>query len=56
MSGRNVDLDGIDTVRGPTIATIPVRIRLDRGLTPLEYLKRVQDEGVAVMPHEQYGL
>jgi amino acid adenylation domain-containing protein len=56
MSGRNVGLKDIDFVRGPTIATIPVRIPLDPNVTISEFLHRVQEMAVRVMPYEHYGL
>ncbi|PWY82054.1 acetyl-CoA synthetase-like protein [Aspergillus heteromorphus CBS 117.55] len=56
MSGRNVGLKDIDSVRGPTITTIPVRVRLDLSVTVAEFLQTVQEEAVTMMPYEHYGL
>ncbi|PYH49275.1 acetyl-CoA synthetase-like protein [Aspergillus saccharolyticus JOP 1030-1] len=56
MSGRNVGLKGIDCVRGPTIATIPVRVQLDPNVTVAGFLQKVQEEAVKVMPYEHHGL
>ncbi|PYH86696.1 acetyl-CoA synthetase-like protein [Aspergillus uvarum CBS 121591] len=56
MSGRNVELTGIDSVRGPTIATIPVRVRLDPNVTVADFLHTVQEETITMMPYEHHGL
>ena len=56
MSGRNVGLKGIDLVRGPTIATIPVRVQLDPNVPVAVFLQKVQKEAVKVMPYEHHGL
>ena len=56
LNGRNVDLDGISKVLGPTITTVPVRIRICPEETLVEYLQRVQDHYVEMMPHEHMGL
>ena len=57
VNGRTLAVDGIEDMAGPSIATIPVRVRLPvAGTTVDEYLKMVQDESAAAMPHEQIGL
>ncbi|KAL9588991.1 MAG: hypothetical protein Q9203_002206, partial [Teloschistes exilis] len=56
VSGRNAAVTGIDEMTGPTIATVPVRIRLKPDTTVDECLRAVQAESVAMIPFEQTGL
>ncbi|RSL52254.1 hypothetical protein CEP54_011029 [Fusarium duplospermum] len=55
-SGRTVPLPGIDTLIGPTLATIPRRLRPVREQDVQAYLQQVQGESIRSMPWEQYGL
>ncbi|KAJ3460336.1 hypothetical protein MRS44_011203 [Fusarium solani] len=55
-SGRTVPVPGIDTLIGPTLATIPRRLRLVREHGVQSYLQKVQGEAIRSMPWEQYGL
>ncbi|KAF4447795.1 nonribosomal peptide synthetase [Fusarium austroafricanum] len=56
VSGRNAHLDGIDQLSGPTLATLPVRIKLPMGKSVREGLAQVHDQFVNMIPHEQTGL
>ncbi|KAF2089768.1 hypothetical protein K490DRAFT_15127, partial [Saccharata proteae CBS 121410] len=56
VHGRNAPLDGIETVMGPTIAAIPVRVRFDREEPVQKLLFRVQAESSEMIPHEALGL
>ncbi|EEU43520.1 uncharacterized protein NECHADRAFT_82887 [Fusarium vanettenii 77-13-4] len=55
-SGRTVPVLGIDTLIGPTLATIPRRLRPAREQEVQSYLHQVQGEAIQSMPWEQYGL
>jgi amino acid adenylation domain-containing protein len=55
-SGRTVPVPGIDTLIGPTLATIPRRLRPVREHGVQSYLQKVQGEAIRSMPWEQYGL
>lgn len=55
-SGRTVPVPGIDTLIGPTLATIPRRLRPVREQEVQSYLQKVQGEAIRSMPWEQYGL
>ncbi|KAJ4328811.1 hypothetical protein N0V84_000821 [Fusarium piperis] len=55
-SGRTVPLPGIDTLIGPTLATIPRRLRPVQEQTVECYIRQVQDETTRSTPWEQYGL
>ncbi|KAL8826241.1 MAG: hypothetical protein Q9191_003926, partial [Dirinaria sp. TL-2023a] len=57
LSGRNVPVDDIDQMMGPTITTVPVRIALPEGNVLIEkYLENVQHQATTMMPYEQVGL
>ncbi|KAI3323648.1 acetyl-CoA synthetase-like protein [Xylariaceae sp. AK1471] len=56
LSGRNAPLIHIENVCGPTITTVPVRVRIDERQSIGSFLKNLQDEAVAMMPHEHHGL
>jgi hypothetical protein len=56
VSGRPPELDGVESMVGLFINTVPVRVRLD----PLESLSglvvRAQDQQAGMMPHQYLGL
>ncbi|KAJ4129080.1 Nonribosomal peptide synthetase chry1 [Fusarium equiseti] len=56
VSGRNANLNGIDQVSGPTLATLPVRIRLQTETSVGESLAKIQAEFIDMIPYEQTGL
>lgn len=56
LSGRNVPLPGIESICGPTITTVPVRVHVRKDEAIGSFLQSLQDETVAMMPHEHYGL
>ncbi|KAJ5900124.1 hypothetical protein N7495_004868 [Penicillium taxi] len=56
VSGRNANINGIDRLSGPTLATLPVRIKLRTDRPVHEGLSQVQDQFVNMMPYEQTGL
>ena len=57
VSGRQAALPNIDSMAGPMIATVPVRVRLQRNtLTVGEYLERIQEQSSEMIPFEQHGL
>lgn len=47
---------GIERMTGPTIATVPVRVRLESGVTAAKLLSQVQLQATDIVPHEQFGL
>ncbi|KAL8760972.1 MAG: hypothetical protein Q9184_002869 [Pyrenodesmia sp. 2 TL-2023] len=55
ISGRNVPLDGVESIVGPCVNIIPVRIALAPKITALELLRKVQSQQVAGMPYESLG-
>ncbi|KAM3513247.1 hypothetical protein MY11210_003113 [Beauveria gryllotalpidicola] len=56
VSGRTAPVDRIDDIIAPTIATVPVRIKLPKDQTVWEYLKETQRQSMEMMPFEQAGL
>lgn len=44
VSGRAIDLDGVDEIIGCLIETVPVRVRIEPDSTPMELLSRVHTE------------
>ena len=56
VSGRNANIDSIDQISGPTLATLPVRVRLQTEASVNTSLAQVQGEFVEMIPYEQTGL
>ncbi|KAL8789558.1 MAG: hypothetical protein Q9195_006785 [Heterodermia aff. obscurata] len=56
MSGRSVPVPGITDMMGPTIATMPVRIRVNQEQKLQAFLDMIQNQATEMTPHEQYSL
>lgn len=57
LAGRNLALDGVDNMMGPTITTVPVRVAVPKeGTTIQDLLMKVQDQSIAAIEYEQFGL
>ncbi|KAF2106754.1 hypothetical protein BDV96DRAFT_654318 [Lophiotrema nucula] len=57
LAGRNLALDGIDNMMGPTITTVPVRVLAPKeGITVQQFLENVQGQSIASIDHEHFGL
>ncbi|KAK8064710.1 Amino acid adenylation [Apiospora phragmitis] len=56
VSGRQSAVQGVEKMTGPTIATVPVRITLDKSKTVEELLLQVQGQVIDTTPFEQTGL
>ncbi|RHZ67355.1 uncharacterized protein CDV56_109100 [Aspergillus thermomutatus] len=56
VSGRQADVSGIENMTGPTIATVPLRVAVDRSKTVRELLQQVQLQAAEMMPFEQVGI
>ncbi|KAG5660295.1 hypothetical protein KAF25_003817 [Fusarium avenaceum] len=54
--GRTIPLPGAELIEGPILATVPVRIRLDRTATVQEFLRAIQEQSVARAAHEHLGI
>ena len=57
LSGRTVPVPGISSINGPTITTVPVRVRLGGGDTTVSHLlTEVHSQATDTMPFEHTGL
>lgn len=56
ISGRNAPVDCIESIEGPTLATVPVRLHLSPDARAVDFLRHVQDHFTGMMPYEQTGL
>ncbi|KAK7991221.1 Nonribosomal peptide synthetase 13 [Apiospora saccharicola] len=56
VAGRKAPVAGIERIAGPTIATVPVRVKLDSGVDVMKLLSAVQSQATDMIPHEQAGL
>ncbi|OQE20976.1 hypothetical protein PENFLA_c015G04071 [Penicillium flavigenum] len=54
--GRSAPVRGIETMAAPTIATIPLRVLLDRDVTVSQALADLQERAMQRIPFEQVGL
>ena len=54
--GRSVPVRGIETMAGPTIATIPLSVSIDGNATVSKGLVDLQERMVKLGPYEQVGL
>lgn len=55
ISGRNVAVEGVESIVGPCLNILPVRITIDPTWTALDLLRRIQNQQVASMPFESLG-
>ncbi|UKZ76914.1 Nonribosomal peptide synthetase 4 [Trichoderma virens FT-333] len=56
LTGRDIPLLGVEGVVGPLIATVPIRIRIDRTRSINDYLKAVQQAIIARTPYQHMGM
>jgi amino acid adenylation domain-containing protein len=57
LAGRNLALEGIDNLMGPTITTVPVRVAVPKeGITIKDFLVKVQENSIAAIEYEHFGL
>lgn len=56
LSGRDVPLAGIEELVGPTLTTLPRRIRIDRSMSVENMLADVQTQLNDAIPHQFTGL
>jgi len=55
IAGRQVHIPDIETVVGPCVNFMPVRVRVSSNLTNLELVKEIQADLVSAIPHESLG-
>ncbi|KAL6810532.1 acetyl-CoA synthetase-like protein [Trichoderma camerunense] len=56
LTGRDIPLLGVEGVIGPLIATVPIRIRIDRTKSVNDYLKAVQQAILSRTPYQHMGM
>jgi amino acid adenylation domain-containing protein len=56
QTGRSVPIQGISDTIGPTITTVPLRIRVGGEMLLPQFLRAVQDQSTDMMRHEHMGL
>ncbi|KAL4880715.1 hypothetical protein BJY04DRAFT_218872 [Aspergillus karnatakaensis] len=56
LSGRNANIPDIDKLVGPTLATVPVLLNINRSQTVREYLRATQTYFTEIIPHQHIGL
>ncbi|EWC46357.1 hypothetical protein DRE_04300 [Drechslerella stenobrocha 248] len=56
VSGRQSAVPGIESIAGPTIATVPLRIKLNQTDGVYGLLGQVQQQAMDMLPFEQTGL
>ncbi|KAJ5673087.1 AMP-dependent synthetase/ligase [Penicillium longicatenatum] len=56
VMGRKAPIQGTERIAGPTIATVPIRVRIPTDATISQFLQSVQDQERDMIPHEHMGL
>ena len=56
VTGRDAPLPGIADMIGPTLATIPTRLLIDREMSVDAFLRSVQEQSAEAMPYQYAGL
>ncbi|KAI9372444.1 hypothetical protein BJX61DRAFT_507131, partial [Aspergillus egyptiacus] len=56
VSGRQMPVARIQDIIGPTIATVPVRVRLNWGTSIGDFARGLQHQATEMIPFEQVGL
>ncbi|KAH6876441.1 hypothetical protein B0T10DRAFT_585614 [Thelonectria olida] len=56
LSGRDIALDSVDDILGPTLTTVPSRIQIDRDATVGHFLKTLHKQAIEVIPYQHAGL
>lgn len=56
VSGRHASVPGLDATPGLVVATVPVRVRIDRKKSMASFLKDIQMQASEMVAYEQFGL
>ena len=56
VTGRDAPVAGIADMIGPTLATIPTRLTIDREMSIDTFLRSVQEQSAETMPYQYAGL
>nr|UVI57902.1 non-ribosomal peptide synthetase [Aspergillus elegans] len=55
-TGRSAPVEGVENLVGPTLATVPFRVRINSDISVANALESVQSDSASIIPHEQRGL
>lgn len=56
LTGRDIPLPGVESIVGPLIATIPIRVQVRRSSSVESYLQTVQQTVLARTPYQHMGM
>lgn len=56
LTGRDVPMEGVESIVGPLIATIPVRVHINRATSVEAYLQTIQQGMLARTPYQHMGM
>ncbi|KAL9477702.1 hypothetical protein ACSS6W_007543 [Trichoderma asperelloides] len=56
VDGRKAPVEGIERLVGPTIATVPIRAKINKEITIAKLLNEMQYQATDMIPYEQMGL
>lgn len=56
LMGRDIALVGVETICGPMVATVPVRVRIDRDQSVAEFLQLIQQTMLSLAPYQHAGM
>ncbi|KAM0418809.1 hypothetical protein ACHAPT_012250 [Fusarium lateritium] len=56
LSGRDVALDRVEDIMGPTLTTVPSRVQIDRDAPVGQFLRTLHEQAIEVIPHQHAGL
>ncbi|KAF5658676.1 non-ribosomal peptide synthetase [Fusarium heterosporum] len=56
LSGRDIALDNVQDILGPTLTTVPCRVQIDRDATISHLLETLHKQATQVIPYQHVGL
>ncbi|KAJ5814761.1 AMP-binding enzyme [Penicillium riverlandense] len=56
LTGRDISLSGVENIVGPLIATLPIRVHVNRASSVESYLQTVQQSILARTPYQHMGM
>tara|TARA_R110002003_G_scaffold124_21_gene11363 strand:+ start:16195 stop:27882 length:11688 start_codon:yes stop_codon:yes gene_type:complete len=56
LTGRDISVPGITEVCGPTLTTVPSRVRINPSATVSDWLKEISTSVTDRIPHQHFGL
>jgi amino acid adenylation domain-containing protein len=56
LTGRDIAVSGIADICGPTLTTVPTRVKLSQDMKILDLLQSISQNAVDRVPHQHFGL